>query len=435
MRSLLFLILLILPIDSIAFGEEMLALERFGKVRILRPENRAEGFAIVLDGGAAAGATNLDVVVKVLSDAGYVSAVIDASSYLRTVQAEEDGCLFFAGEFERLGQVLQNQAKLPQYQRPLLVGTGVGGSLVYVIAAQSPFGFRGAYSFDFCPELPLNKEICPNADPRWTRVSAARIEYQPGRQPGPPWSFEVSRNCGVASLSRFKSEFPAALPLAIAEFNRESGNANNDAALDLPLIELPASENHKPYFVILLSGDGGWAGIDRDLGEYLNKDGVSVLGFDSLRYYWREKTPEEASGALAKAINHYSRKWAKNRVVVLGYSFGADVLAFLVSRLPERLKSFVEAAVFLNPVKYAGFEIHLSDWIGIDSGETQFKTGPEIEKLRGKKLLCIYGEDEEDSLCPELPNDLVSSLKLPGDHHFDGDYEKVSGVILDFLKR
>jgi type IV secretory pathway VirJ component len=45
-------------------------------------------------------------------------------------------------------------------------------------------------------------------------------------------------------------------------------------------------------------------------------------------------------------------------------------------------------------------------------------------------VLCIYGEDETDSLCPRLDPHKVTIVKLKGGHHFDGDYAALARTIM-----
>jgi len=45
-------------------------------------------------------------------------------------------------------------------------------------------------------------------------------------------------------------------------------------------------------------------------------------------------------------------------------------------------------------------------------------------------VLCIYGADENDSLCPKLDAKRFTVVKLKGGHHFDGDYAALAQRIL-----
>ena len=41
------------------------------------------------------------------------------------------------------------------------------------------------------------------------------------------------------------------------------------------------------------------------------------------------------------------------------------------------------------------------------------------------------GEDEKDSLCPKLISGRIRVMKLPGGHHFDGNYGRLAKILLD----
>ena len=53
-----------------------------------------------------------------------------------------------------------------------------------------------------------------------------------------------------------------------------------------------------------------------------------------------------------------------------------------------------------------------------------------VERIQGVPVLCIYGEEETDSLCPMLDARHATLVKLKGGHHFDGDYSALAGAIL-----
>lgn len=55
---------------------------------------------------------------------------------------------------------------------------------------------------------------------------------------------------------------------------------------------------------------------------------------------------------------------------------------------------------------------------------------PEMEKLRGRRLLCVFGSEETESLCPTLPEGLTALEKRPGAHHFGGDYAAIAERIV-----
>src|SRR6201999_4494056 len=122
---------------------------------------------------------------------------------------------------------------------------------------------------------------------------------------------------------------------------------NFDNVANLPLIELPAASPTR-LLAVFLSGDVGWRDIDKTIGENLQSLGVSVVGWDSVRYFWRKKTPEETAADLSAVILAYSAKWRTDKVALIGFSFGADVLPFLYDRLRPGLKQHVAMLSLLS---------------------------------------------------------------------------------------
>jgi type IV secretory pathway VirJ component len=96
----------------------------------------------------------------------------------------------------------------------------------------------------------------------------------------------------------------------------------------LPLVEVPATDGGE-YLALILTGDGGWAALDKAVASGLVRRDISTLGWYSLSYFWRASTPDEASADLERSLRHYLASWKKRRVLLIGYSFGADVLPFM----------------------------------------------------------------------------------------------------------
>ena len=59
---------------------------------------------------------------------------------------------------------------------------------------------------------------------------------------------------------------------------------------------------------------------------------------------------------------------------------------------------------------------------------------PEVERIKGIKVLCIYGEEEKDSICKSLKNGPVKVILVKGGHHFGGDYKAIADIILKEMK-
>jgi type IV secretory pathway VirJ component len=213
-----------------------------------------------------------------------------------------------------------------------------------------------------------------------------------------------------------------------------AGNGLRDLALvELPAPAAPIDPTLRDTFVILLSGDGGWANIDKDIGEALNAHGLPVVGWNSLQYFWQEKSPQQAGADLARTIVHYQQTWRRPRVLLIGFSLGADVLPFMINRLPAAQRAAIVDTVFLGLAAQVDFQFHVANWLGGNSS-TARPLAPELAKLQGLPMLCIYGTDDDETICSSKPAGM-ETIALPGDHHFDGDYPRATQLILDHLHR
>lgn len=213
------------------------------------------------------------------------------------------------------------------------------------------------------------------------------------------------------------------------------GDAAADDLHELPLVEVPAtarpaSPARSGDLVVLMTGDGGWAGLDKALSQAFAAQGIPTVALNSLRYFWTERTPQQVARDLARVINHYSREWNKSRIVLVGYSFGADVMPFAVNRLPANVRERVATVNLLALSSTALFEVHVSNWI--TGGPPGVPVAPELRTLQGVPVLCMYGGGEDDTLCPELPSQLATTRKVGSGHHFGGRYEDLAGYVLEF---
>jgi type IV secretory pathway VirJ component len=270
----------------------------------------------------------------------------------------------------------------------------------------------------------LQGEIDQVCAPETTRAfvrttGAARLFSLPG----------VGHGFGVPA--KWQREFLQAYhAIADARPPGDVSRASAPVVADLSLVEVPATgEGHQETIAVILTGDGGWAEIDKSLAAGLAAAGIPAVGWSSLDYYWSPRTPEQASADLARIIEHYTATWKRSRVIVIGYSFGADVAPFLVNRLPISPKARVASVALLGPSNTAAFEFHLASWLG-GGGGRQFQTRPEIERL-DVPVTCVSGADEADSVCRTARNPRIRAETVGTGHHFGGNYER----IVEFLVR
>ncbi len=425
-----------------------LTIAPFGTVALDRPPGAPRRVVLLISAAAGSGSVDAELAAS-LASSGALVARVDLPAYLRAIGGGKSRCAYAAAHFEALSQGLQKRLGLPTYLSPELVGLGAGGTLAYAVLAESPPAtFRGAVSLGFSARLALSKPLCTqnhlalaSTGPRELVLSEATalngawvVVPDPRAAEALPaeWSFTGP---GVARLAP-AAPTPSVLASALARLDAlaEPAPPPPSAAqvADLPLIELPTAAADRDELAVIYSGDGGWAGLDRDVGTALVQDGVPVVGVSSLQYFWTRRTPDGAAKDLERILRHYLAAWHRQRAVLIGYSAGADVLPFLVARLPADLRRQVAVVALLGPSETANFEFHVAEWLGHED-DTALPVAPEVGKLAGTRILCFYGEEETDSLCPKLPAGAVKLRPEPGAHHFGGHYEVLAQSILDEL--
>lgn len=207
----------------------------------------------------------------------------------------------------------------------------------------------------------------------------------------------------------------------------------SDELKDLPLVVVPATGAPTGRLAVLMTGDGGWATIDKTISDSLTTHGIAVVGLDSRQYFEKQRTAEGASGDLARVLRHYLATFSTDHVLFVGYSRGADTGPFLISRLPDDLLPRVDVVVLLAPAHNANFKFHLVDLVSNKERKDDLLVAPEIAKLAGRRVLCLYGADEKDSACRLVAPGSVEVVELPGGHHFDKNYGAIATRILSAL--
>ena len=204
---------------------------------------------------------------------------------------------------------------------------------------------------------------------------------------------------------------------------------------DLPITALPVAER-APLVALMISGDGGWAGLDEALAAQLNERGVPVVGVSSLKYFWKVRTPEETADDMARALRHYLAEWKVPRIVLVGYSFGADVMPFVYNRLPPDLRQRVAAVALLALGERTDFEVHVADWVGGDE-HAGMAIAPELARIGGVPVLCLWGagDDEARSGCGQSHGPLRSTVEVGEGHHFGYLHAELAQRILALVPR
>src|SRR5665648_454415 len=101
---------------------------------------------------------------------------------------------------------------------------------------------------------------------------------------------------------------------------------------ELPL-QLSGSSGTNNKLVIYLTGDGGWNDFSQKLTQEFEKDGYGVVSLNTRKYFRNERTPDIFAQDIEHLAQHYMREWNKTSLIIVGYSFGADVAALSYTHL------------------------------------------------------------------------------------------------------
>jgi type IV secretory pathway VirJ component len=438
---------------------ETLSHGRFKHVEIFRPQGEVKHFALLMSGDGG-WSSKLATIAGTLASDGTLVAGVDTSELFADLEKDGGDCVSPDGDLENLSHYVQAYYKVPTYYTPILIGHSAGATLAYTSLAQAPSGiFGGALTLSFCVELDLRKPLCQTQGLRYQQLkNGARLLPPP--QLHAPWVALHGMEdhvCPIAEARAFVAQTKDArlveLPRVTHSYRGTDWLPQLKAAFesivatqmpqrlpqppaslaDLPIVEVEATPGstvagRSDSFALLLSGDGGWAGIDKEVAGLLADRGVPTAGLDSLRYFWTPRTPAGLAQDIDRIVRYYAFHWKKKNALLVGYSQGADVLPFAINRLPAATRSLVHLTTLIGVSESAAFEFHVANWIGADSGGLPVK--PEIDKLSSADTLCVYGDDDQETICPQVSPQHARIIKLPGGHHFGGNYVPLAQLVI-----
>ncbi|MFC4821023.1 AcvB/VirJ family lysyl-phosphatidylglycerol hydrolase [Dokdonella ginsengisoli] len=421
----------------------------FGPLHLSRPPGAIAHTALLVsdrDGWSA----RQDGLADALARQGVLVVGIDLPAYLKRMQAiASDKCSYPSAHFEEVAHWIERHEGLSEYAVPLVVGDGTGATFAYAMTAQAPAGtFEGLITLGWDASLRFSKVLCAGDAGAMTVADGDGFRVEPVAKFPLPWRPQPfargARVDGIgtalASAWRFVGQLwpvlaePAAQAgLARAYARMQAGAASGalpDDVADLPLIEIePTAPAAGPVDVaVMLTGDGGWAGLDRGVADALAAKGMRVVGFSTLKFFWQKRTPEATAQALARVIAHYGKSDAQARFLLIGYSFGASLVPVVLNRLPDELRRRVRGGAMISPDDEAVFEIHVGDWFGSTHHDEALPIAPEIAASK-VPLLCVHGADEDDSPCRKA-QPAMRAASLPGGHHYDGDYDALGALLV-----
>jgi type IV secretory pathway VirJ component len=184
-------------------------------------------------------------------------------------------------------------------------------------------------------------------------------------------------------------------------------------AQNLPVDTLNSNDSNKPL-IFYLTGDGGMNSFSKSFIKQWNRHGYPIIALNLKSYLWNAKTPDKAAADVTGLLRKYMHNWKRQRLVLVGYSLGADVLPFVQTRLEDDVKDKSSNLVLLSPSATTDFEVH------VFYSSKGASVPAEINKLT-KPTLIIFGNAEKDVPEKSISNKNVTIIKVPGDHHYNDD--------------
>ncbi|HEV7247164.1 MAG TPA: AcvB/VirJ family lysyl-phosphatidylglycerol hydrolase [Shinella sp.] len=433
-----------LPLATAAQDKQAFVTGMIPADHILMPEG-APGASVFLISDAAGWGAEEDKQAADLVANGAAVIGIDFPTYLETLQADKGDCVYMISDIEALAHQVQRAGGATRYNPPIVAGTGEGGALALAMIAQSPAATIGeAIAVDPEAGIPLDKVLCTPAS---KAKAGDRTVYglTDGALPAPVTVLLTSKapqdgRDHVNALKQAHADIDvrdetasAADALSQALADRVDAAGDTETPLGLPLAILKATPAFDTMAVVY-SGDGGWRDIDKQVAGALQQRGIPVVGVDSLRYFWSERKPQETADDLARIVDTYRKTWNVKHVLLVGYSFGADILPATYNLLPPEDRARVSQVTLMALSRQVDYEVSVSGWLGVAGAGAGGDPVDDIARIDPKLVQCIYGTEEEDDPCPTLKPFGVQSIAIEGGHHFDNDYEGLAGRIIDGLK-
>ncbi len=360
--------------------------------------------------------------------------IVDAERALQAFATGNDKCL---NPKEAAGSITTLMKIIPISDAKRLVVSGIddGALIPFLNAAATSEKNMTNISIGFSAALPPYLTLCPpfltyhndqqrvltsspNLAGNWRSVW---IDY--------PESETAVFVRGISEATTWIAPYDTPVDTVLLEELRKLFGQSASPSIPLPVVEVPAAGVNETL-TLFYSGDGGWRDLDRIVAKEMAKQGYPVVGIDTLRGFWNSKTPEQAADELAGTLEYYRKTWGAKSFVLAGYSFGADIIPAIYNRLTQKDQDSVRLLVLLALARQADFEIHVSGWLGKDSSGVPIT--PELARLPQNKIVCVYGQKEKaETACADIAKTQAELLELPGGHHFDEDYPKLTRFILE----
>lgn len=198
-------------------------------------------------------------------------------------------------------------------------------------------------------------------------------------------------------------------------------------SLTLPLKEWKGKLENT--FVFYITGDGGFNNFSNDLGSEISKSGYETIALNAKSYFWDKKSPRTVASEISKVISEKLHTGKYDDFILIGYSFGADVMPFIENEFSAEIRSKLKSVILLSPSSTTDFQIRLMDMFG-KSAKRSMDVLSAINQMHVPKMTIFFGSDEKDFPTDKIHLKNIKVIRLPGGHHYEGNIKELSSVVI-----
>ncbi|MEA3063523.1 MAG: hypothetical protein QOJ94_3304 [Sphingomonadales bacterium] len=183
---------------------------------------------------------------------------------------------------------------------------------------------------------------------------------------------------------------------------------------------------------VLFSGDMGFhIGMAGAVAARLAAAGIPVLGVNSLTFFRTRRSPDEAARLVGSAMVQALRITHRPRILLIGQSYGADILPTGFAGIAAPLRARVALVALVVPGESVALQASPAELLPISAPSNDAL--PAAVHLGSTPTLCVFGAEQRDSLCARLRLPSLSRTALPGGHYLHRDAGAVARAILAWL--
>ena len=190
----------------------------------------------------------------------------------------------------------------------------------------------------------------------------------------------------------------------------------------------------RPVGVLYMSGDMGLRfGPAPYTTQALAAQGITVVGINAPTTFRTRRTQTEIDAIVADGVRRALAETQADRLVLIGQSYGADIVQTGLAALPADLRAHVAGVVLVVPGTSVFFR---ADPTGLAyRGTPDSRGAATLARLDWTPVTCIYGVAERDSVCPHVHLRNLRAIAMPGGHFLNEDHAGLFGHVLAAVRR